>query len=69
MKKYIDSIIRRIIYIYVCIIPWITFKKDIFYNTDEKMLFSSGIKGVTDYFLYGKAFVTIVVAVLLVIYL
>lgn len=67
MKKYIDSIIRRIIYIYVCIIPWITFKKDIFYNTDEKMLFSSGINGVTDYFLYGKAFVTIVVAVLLVI--
>lgn len=67
MKKYIDSIIRWIIYIYVCIIPWITFKKDIFYNSDEKMLFSSGIKGITDYFLYGKAFVTIVVAVLLVI--
>lgn len=67
MKRHIDNSIRWIIYIYVCIIPWITFKKDIFYNSDEKMLFSSGIKGITDYFLYGKAFVTIVVAVLLVI--
>lgn len=67
MKRHIDNSIRWIIYIYVCIIPWITFKKYIFYNSDEKMLFSSGIKGITDYFLYGKAFVTIAVAVLLVI--
>lgn len=67
MKRHIDNIIRWIIYIYVSIIPWIIFKKDIFYNSDEKMLFSSGIRGITDYFLYGKAFVTIVVAVLLVV--
>lgn len=65
-SKYINSIIFWVIYGYLCIIPWISFKKDIKYNSEEKMLFIS-VDGVTDCFLYSKSVVTIFVAVLLLV--
>ncbi|MDD6333371.1 MAG: O-antigen ligase family protein [Clostridia bacterium] len=69
MRKYIDSVMRWLLYTYICILPWIVFKKNVYYNSDEKILFPSKALGITDYFLYGKAAFTIIAAVLFIILL
>lgn len=69
MRKYIDSVMRWLLYAYICILPWIVFKKDVYYNSDEKILFSSKALGITDYFLYGKAAYTIIAAIIFIVLL
>lgn len=69
MKKYIDMAVRWLVYIYISILPWIIFRKELLFNTEEKKIMSVKTAGNTDYFLYGKAAFTIAVGILLFILL
>lgn len=69
MKKYIDMAVRWLVYIYISILPWIIFRKELLFNTEEKKIMPVKTAGNTDYFLYGKAAFTIAVGILLFILL
>lgn len=69
MKKYIDMAVRWMVYIYISILPWIIFRKELLFNTEEKKIMPVKTAGNTDYFLYGKAAFTIAVGILLFILL
>lgn len=65
MKKYIDRSIKWLVYIYISVLPWIIFRKELYYNTEEKKIMPLKAAGSTDYFLYGKAVFTIVAGLVL----
>lgn len=69
MKSYIDKTLKGILCLYACVLPWIIFGKELYYNQEEKRIVPSSIAGVKDYFLYGKAWLTIVVAIIIAVIL
>lgn len=69
MKSYINKIIKWILCVYVVVLPWLVYIKNLYYNADEKKLIIFKEDGVVDYFLYGKSLITIAVAVILFILL
>lgn len=69
MKNYILKLMKWTLCIYIIVLPWISIKRTVYYNSDEMVLFSSEIKGVIDCFLYGKSLFTIIIAVILLIML
>lgn len=69
MKKYLDNIIKWILYIYICVLPWLFITKDAYYSTDEQLLFGTYKRGVIDCFLYGKSVLTIITALILLVLL
>lgn len=36
MKKHIDTAVKWLVYIYISILPWIIFRKELLFNTEEK---------------------------------
>lgn len=67
MKKNIDIVIRWILYIYAAIFPWRTYVKKLYYNSEEKRLISSEISGISDAFVYTKAWITVAAAAILLV--
>lgn len=67
MKKNIDIVIRWILYIYAAIFPWCTYVKKLYYNSEEKRLISSEISGISDAFVYTKAWITVAAAAILLV--
>lgn len=67
MKKNIDIVIRWILYIYAAIFPWCTYVKKLYYNSEEKRLISSEISGISDAFVYAKAWITVAAATILLV--
>lgn len=67
MKNYMFRLMKWILCIYAIVLPWISIKKSVYYNSEEKVFFPSEIKGVTDCFLYGKSVFTIIVAAVLLV--
>lgn len=65
MKKNIDIVIRWILYIYAAIFPWCTYVKKLYYNSEEKRLISQEISGISDAFVYAKAWITVAAAAIL----
>lgn len=67
MKKNIDIVIRWILYIYAAIFPWCTYVKKLYCNSEEKRLISSEISGISDAFVYTKAWITVAAAAILLV--
>ena len=67
MKKNIDIVIRWILYIYAAIFAWCTYVKKLYYNSEEKRLISSEISGISDAFVYTKAWITVAAAAILLV--
>lgn len=67
MKKNIDIVIKWILYIYAAIFPWCTYVKKLYYNSEEKRLISSEISGISDAFVYTKAWITVAAAAILLV--
>lgn len=65
MKKYIDDVIKYVLFGYMLLLPWLFLNKILYYSRDELLLFTSGSVGVTDFFLYIKAVVTLLAAFVL----
>lgn len=54
-------------YIYAAIFPWCTYVKKLYYNSEEKRLISSEISGISDAFVYTKAWITVAAAAILLV--
>lgn len=68
-KNTTSYIISIIISIFLLVIPWIFYKIQLNVSSEEKSIIPASIKGVTDYFLFGKECLTIFTAILILFFI